>query len=83
MTGEITLEKVSSQIMLKKTRSEKPDAKTDSQDVTLNLPTTSSTSEVVRNNLSRPHTPSNFTKHKSGASGPNRKPTTENKVTGI
>ena len=72
MTGEITLEKVSSQIMLKKTRKEKPDAKTHSQDVSLSLPTTSS----------RPHTPNNFTKHESAKSVPNRKPTAENKVAG-
>ena len=58
--------------MLKKTRKEKPDAKNNSQDIPLNLPTTSS----------RPHTPSNFTKHESGKSGSNKKQTTENKVAG-
>ena len=52
MTGEITLEKLSSQIMVKKTRSEKPESK---QDNSITLPTAGS----------RPHTPNNITKHDS------------------
>ena len=62
MTGEITLEKLSSQIMVKKTRSEKPDSKLETPIV---LPTQSS----------RPQTPNNVAKHDSSKSSQNKKVT--------
>ena len=65
VTGEITLEKLSSQIMVKKTRSEKPGSKLD--DVVLPTPS------------SRPHTPNNFSKHDSYKSNLNKKVTSEHK----
>jgi len=62
VTGEITLEKLSSQIMVKKTRSEKPDSKLETPIV---LPTQSS----------RPQTPNNVAKHDSSKSSQNKKVT--------
>ena len=72
VTGEITLEKLSSQIMVKKTRSEKPDPKNASQDSSINITPTNS----------RPHTPINSTKHETGKSGINKKAVAGNKVAG-
>ena len=66
MTGEITLEKLSSQIMVKKTRSEKPDSKLDNSIV---LPTPSS----------RPHTPNNLSKQEKYISS-QKKVTSEHKT---
>ena len=65
VTGEITLEKLSSQIMVKKTRSEKPGSKLD--DIVLPTPS------------SRPHTPNNFPKHDSYKSNVNKKVASEHK----
>merc|ERR1712018_1077754 len=62
VTGEITLEKLSSQIMVKKTRSEKPDSKLETPIV---LPTQSS----------RPQTPNNVAKHDSSKSSQKKKVT--------
>ena len=59
------IEKLSSQIMVKKTRSEKPGSKLD--DIVLPTPS------------SRPHTPNNFSKHDSYKSNPNKKVTSEHK----
>lgn len=67
VTGEITLEKLSSQVMVKKTRSEKPESKHDNS---ITLPTAGS----------RPHTPNNLSKHESGKTTLNKKVTSEHKT---
>ena len=72
VTGEITLEKLSSQIMVKKTRAEKPDLKNPSQDSSINITPSNS----------RPHTPINSAKHEAGKSGISKKAGGGNKLAG-
>ena len=72
VTGEITLEKLSSQLMVKKTRAEKLDGK-GPQDSSLNIPAPSS----------RPHTPTNMSKHEDRKSDPNQRTALHKKKTGI
>ena len=67
VTGEITLEKLSSQIMVKKTRSEKPDTKSYSRDNTSNL------------SASLPPQPSTSTMNQEGSSSPSIKSKTGSK----
>ena len=72
VTGEITLEKLSSQLMVKKTRAEKLDGKAP-QDCSLNIPAPSS----------RPHTPTSMSKHEDKKSDPNQRTALHKKKTGI
>ena len=71
VTGEITLEKLSSQLMVKKTRAEKLDGK-GPQDGSLNISAPSS----------RPHTPTHMSKQEDRKSDPQKRAALQKKKTG-
>jgi len=72
VTGEITLEKLSSQLMVKKTRAEKLDGK-GPQDGSLNISAPSS----------RPHTPTHMSKQEDRKSDPQKRTALQKKKTGV
>ena len=71
VTGEITLEKLSSQLMVKKTRAEKLDGK-GPQDGSVNISAPSS----------RPHTPTHMSKQEDRKSDPPKRTALQKKKTG-